>query len=156
MNIALLAVMAVAGALIWNFGKTAKAANDLIAVFKTAKIHKFASGGDMIIRVFVDFTNLHETAIILQNAYLQIKLDGLTLGTCNVNNISIPKGTTEKYFELVMPWKNLGVAAVLKVTQWFSSGTLTPPQKCTITGQIKAEGVIMKVNKEIPFVGNLS
>lgn len=145
----------VAAALLLNLGKTATAAKDLVTVFKNAKIHKFASGGEMIIRLFVDFTNLHKSNIVLQAASLQVRLDGLTVGTCNVTNVVLTPGVNNKYFDLVMPWRNLGVAAVLKVTQWFSSGTLTPPQKCTITGKLKAEGFVIDINKEIPFSGNL-
>lgn len=155
MNIVLLGVAVAGIAWLWNMGKTAAAAKDIVTVFKNAKIHEFASGGEMIIRLFVDFTNLHNTNIVLQAAALQVRLDGLTVGTCNVTNVVLTPGVNNKYFNLVMPWRNLGAAAAVKVVQWFSSGTLTPPQKCSITGKIKAEGFVIGINKEIPFSGNL-
>lgn len=151
MNILLLGSAVLAVAYFVKLGKVAATAKDLIATFKKAQIYHFASGGSMTVRAFVDITNLHETEILIQAADLKAQLDGITIGTCYVENIKIAKGKHEMYFDLVMPWANLGVAAAVKVRQWFGSGTVTPPDKCIVSGKLKAENFIMDINYTIPF-----
>lgn len=136
------------------YGKTANTANDLMVNFVKAQIYKFVDGGSMTVRVFVDFTNLHDTKLIIENAALQIAVDGVTIGRCNVNNVEIVKGVNNKYFDLVMPWANLAILTIPKIIAWFSSHTLKVPEKATISGEIKVEGHVIKINKVIPFSGN--
>lgn len=136
-----------------SMGKTANVAKDLMYNFKNAKIHKFADGGEMIVRLFVDFTNLHDSKLFIQNAYLTAALDGITVGTVNVNNVELQKGVNNKYFDLVMPWRNLGIAAILQVRKWFADGQVKTPANIKISGQLKVEGVIIKINQVIPFSG---
>lgn len=154
MSILLIGGIIAAVAYVATLGNVAAAAKDLIVNFRKAQIYKFVSGGSLIIRCFVDFTNLHNKPIILQNVKLDAVLDGVTVGFVNVNNIRIEQGTQQKYFDLEMPWANLGAAAIIKVLAWFQTGTITPPQKCTIKGQIKTEGFLLKVDKVIPFAAN--
>lgn len=151
MSILLVGGIIAAVAYFATLGNVAAAAKDLLVNFRKAQIYKFVQGGSIVIRCFVDFTNLHSNAIILQNVKLDVVLDNITVGFVNVGNIRINPGTEQKYFDLEMPWANLGAAAIIKVLAWFQSGTLTPPQKCTIKGQIKTEGFLLKVDKVIPF-----
>ena len=151
MNILLIGAVTALTIYFVGLGRTGAAAKDLITTFKKAQIYKFVDGGSMTVRMFVDFVNLHNAAITITKAYLKCQLDGITIGVCDVENVVIQPGTNNKYFDLVMPWGNLGVAAAIKVGQWFSTGTLTPPQACTITGELKCKGFIINVNKTIPF-----
>lgn len=151
MGALLIGIAVIAVALGMNAGKTVNAAKDLIPIFQKAQIYQFTKGSKITVRVFVDFKNLHKKAVQIERAALLISLDGIQIGECDVSNISIPYGTTSMYFDLVMPWSKLGVAAALKVVDWFSTGTLKPPEKCVIEGQIRALGAVIKINKEIPF-----
>lgn len=134
-----------------TIGSTAKAAKDLMYNFRNAKIHKFASGGEMIVRLFVDFTNLHDTPILIQSAKLDVKLDNITVGICYLENIQIVKGVNHKYFDLEMPWINLAFGAGQKLIDWFDTGTLTPPDKATVTGQLMVEDILIPIEYTIPF-----
>lgn len=152
----LLGAAMAAVAVFTSLGKTVNTAKDLMYQFVKAQIYKFVEGGSITIRVFVDFTNLHDTRLLIENAALQIALDGWTVGKCNVNNIEIVKGVNNKYFDLVLSWRDLGLLAIPKIIGWFGNRTIKLPEKATITGEIRVEGHILKINKTIPFNGNLS
>lgn len=151
MGAVLLGAGLIAAAYFLTIGKTAITAKDLIFTFVKAQIYKFASGGSMTIRLYVDAMNMHDTEVILSSAYLKAQLDGITVGIANLKDIKIKKDLNHLYFDCVMPWANLGVAAAAKVLKWFSSRELTPPEKITITGTLKAEGYLFNVNYTIPF-----
>lgn len=144
--------------------RSAKAAQSLRYQLTRVQLYQFASGGNLVFRVWMNFTNLEPTPLTINQMYLDVFLnfDGSLhrIGTLNTNNapITIPgNSTVEQSFDIAVPWANLGVAT-LKILSGFLTGNgANWPTEAVIDGQIKALGFTIKVNTTVPFsVGALS
>lgn len=137
-----------------SLGKTAVAASNLMYDVTKVKIHKI-DGSGIKLRVFINFTNTKATKLIVQMVSLAVYIDSSKLALVQASNIEIPANTfSNKTIDVDITWAKLLVAIGQKALQWWQSGTLTPPTKCTVDGQIKAEDITIKVNKVIPFSSN--
>ena len=144
--------------------RSAKAAQSLRYQLTRVQLYQFASGGNLVFRVWINFTNLEPTPLTINQMYLDVFLnfDGSLhrIGTLNTNNapITIPgNSTVVQSFDIAVPWANLGVAT-LKILSGFLTGNgANWPTEAVIDGQIKALGFTIKVNTTVPFsVGALS
>lgn len=144
--------------------KGAKAAQHLRYQLTRIQLYQFASGGNLVFRVWMNFTNLEPTPLTITQMYLDVFLnfDGTLhrIGTLNTNNapVVIPANSTiEQAFDISVPWANLGMAT-LKVLSGFLTGNRANwPTEAVIDGQIKALGYTIEINTTVPFsVGALT
>lgn len=159
-----LVLLAIAGgaALITSLIRKAKAANNLKYDLKKIQIYKLTVS-DLILRVWIDFTNLENTQLVVQQIYLDIYLDFGTaekpdiqrIGTLNTNaEIIIPAlQTVSKSFDITVSYFNLLGTALQMFKSKFSGGAVNFPKKATVKGQIKALNITIPINYEVPFEG---
>jgi len=144
--------------------RSAKAAQSLRYQLTRVQLYQFASGGNLVFRVWMNFTNLEPTPLTINQMYLDVFLNfGGSLhriGTLNTNNapITIPANSTvAQSFDITVPWANLGVATLKILSGFLTGGQANWPTEAVIDGQIKALGFTIKVNTTVPFsVGALS
>lgn len=142
----------------------AKAAQHLRYQLTRIQLYQFASGGNMVFRVWMNFTNLEPAPLTITQMYLDVFLnfDGSQhrIGTLNTNNapIVIPgNSTVEQSFDISVPWANLGVATLKILSGFLTGGQANWPTEAIIDGQIKAMGFTINVNTTVPFsVGALA
>lgn len=157
-----LALLAIAGgaALAVSLIRKAKAANNLKYDLKRVQIYKLTVS-DLILRVWIDFTNLEKTQLTVQQIYLDIYLDFGTaekpdvqrIGTLSTNDaIVIPAlQTVSKSFDIQVSYFNLLGTALQMFKSKFTGGAVNFPKKATVKGQIKAMNITIPVNYEVPF-----
>lgn len=138
--------------------RTAKAAQSLRYQLQKIQIYKVASGGSITFRVWVSFTNLESKDLTINQMYLDIFLNFngtrhriATLNTDN-NPIVIPgNSTVERYFDVVVPWANFGVATAAILIGLLQNGSANWPTEAQVEGQIKSVGFTIPINISVPF-----
>lgn len=174
MNPLIPVLLLIGGAVIWSLSKTAKAAVKLNYDIVKFGIYKFASDGNMILRVRVRFGNLTNTRIHINminlaayynptysesNGKLNVTSRGSLLASINTTNTFIIAANSieEKDFFINIRWADVAMLFVNNITDIWSiinntSGIANIIQKIVgkpvlINGQIKAENIIFKVEQ---------
>ena len=120
------------------------------------QLYQFASDGNLVFRVWMDFTNLENTPLHVDQLYLDVFLNFSgtyhRIATLNAGNIEIPANSTvSRSFDVRVPWANLGVATALVLKGLLTGNGANWPTEAKIDGQIKALGVTIPVQTTIPF-----
>ena len=156
-------VLAIAGgaAYITNLLRKAKAAKNLKYIFKKIQVYKLTP--NLILRVWVDFTNLEKAELIVKQIYLDIYLnfgtaekpDVQRIGTLNTNKEIVLPGlsTVARSFDIEVRYINLLGTAWKMFQDKISGGAVKFPTVATVEGQIKALGFTIPVKYEVPFEG---
>lgn len=138
--------------------RTAKAAQSLRYQLQKIQIYKLASGGSITFRVWMSFTNLEGKDLTVNQMYLDVFLDFngtrhriATLNTDNTPIIIPANSTVERYFDITVPWANLGVATAAILIGLIQNGSANWPSQAQVEGQIKAAGFTIPVNITVPF-----
>lgn len=136
--------------------RTAKSANSLRYHLQRIQIYRFKLSEPIVFRVWIEFVNLENAPINVNQLYLDIYLNisgsKHRIGTLNAANISIPSNQTiEKSFDISVPWKNLGVGLLSILTNFATTRQWNFPDKAIVEGQLKASGLSIPINVEVPF-----
>lgn len=161
----IVAAIATATGYLVHLIRAAKAAQSLRYALQQIQLYHIASGGNIVLRVWMEFTNLEAAALTIRQLYLDIFLNFGTaenpsyhrIGTLNTNNqpIIIPGYQTVKQsFDISIPWANLGVAAARIIAGLIVQRQPSWPTSAKVEGQIKAEGFTVPVSLDVPFNAN--
>ena len=154
------AVAAITGAAIYAvyLVRKAKAAESLRYQLTRIQLYQFASGGNLVFRVWMRFTNLENTPLVVNQMYLDIFLNfGGSLhriATLDTNNtpITIPgNSSVDIPFDINVPWANLGVATAKILAGFLTGGGANWPTEAKVEGQIKTMGFTIKIDTTVPF-----
>ena len=142
--------------------RKARAVQHLRYQLTRIQLYQLANDGNMVFRVWMDFTNLENTPLFVDQLYLDVFLNFSgtqhRIATLNAGNIEIPANqTVSRSFDVRVPWANLGVATALVLKGLLTGNGANWPTEAKIDGQIKALGVTIPVQTTIPFsVGALT
>ena len=144
--------------------RQAKAAQHLRYQLTRIQLYRFASGGSITFRVWMQFTNLEPAPLTIDQMYLDIFLNFSgtyhRIGTLNTNNtpITLPgNSTVEIPFDINVPWANLGVATAKVLLGFLTGGQANWPTEAKVEGQIKSAGFTIQIENNVPFsVGALT
>lgn len=167
-------LLLIGGAVIWSLTKTAKAAVKLNYDIIKFGIYKFASDGNMVLRVRVRFGNLTNTPLHInminlsayynptyttQNGKVNITSRGSLLATLNNTNrfVIAANSIEEKDFFINIRWADVAMLFVSNIADIWSiinntSGIANIIQKIVgkpvlIRGAIKAENIVFNVEQ---------
>ena len=138
--------------------KVVNAAQRLKYQVTRIQIYRFKLDQPLVFRVWVEFTNLADIDIIIQSLYIDVFLnfgDGKTrIATLYPNHsIVIPANQRQELpFDVEVKWVNLGAAAVQMLTKRINGEETWWPQSAIVDGELKAEGFLIPINMEVPFV----
>lgn len=153
---------AVGVAYAFSIKRVVKAAKELKYQITRIQIYRFKLTSPIVFRVWVEFTNLEKTQLVIQQLYADIYLnfgtdaapDMQRIATLNPNTqIVIPAyKTEERAFDIEVKWLNLGETA-LKVLQnkLIGNGSFNFPKSAKIEGRVKAEGITIPFEYTVPF-----
>lgn len=145
-----------------TLGSTAlAAANDLKFEVSKIQIYRLKLNQPLVFRIWVQFTNLSNTDIIIQHLYAEIYLDfdgsAQRVGTLHPSGaLRVPANSTvDMAFDIEVKWLNIGgVALQMFKNKITGEGPVNFPQKATIEGQIKAENISIPFDYEVDFNSN--
>ena len=141
----------------WNAGKTAVAVKFLRYDLKKVQIYRLKLTQPIVVRVFVDFVNLEDVVLTVQQINLDIFLnfannESQQLATIIQQNFTIPANSSvSKYFDVEIRWAKLG-GTLLKVLQGLiTGGGVNTPTAATVKGYIRAKNITVPIEKNVPF-----
>ncbi len=153
---------AVGVAYLFSIKRVVKAAKELQYVITRIQIYRFKLTSPIVFRVWVEFTNLEKTQLVIQQLFANIYLnfgteaepDMQLIATLNPNaQIVIPAyKTEERAFDIEVKWLSLGSTA-LKILQnkLMGNGQFNWPKFAKIEGRVKAEGFTIPFEYTVPF-----
>lgn len=168
MNAGVILGIAIIGAVLWSYGKTAVAGLSLDYQLSKFQLYKFASDG-IKFRFQFKFVNSKPTPLHIQMINVKCYIDsvytarpdgslnitntGKLIGTCqDATAVTIPANNiTENYFYATISYFNLLTSVGTKVLEYIQNNDPLKPKNVLITGFIKAEGINIPITQVIPF-----
>lgn len=133
-------------AYVGTIGSTALAASKLKYEVSKIQIYRLKLNKPIVFRIWVQFTNLTNTNIVIQHLYAEIYLNfngsPIRIGTLNPNQpLTVPANSTKDMaFDIEVKWLSLGNVAYNMFSNYLTGeGGVTFPDKANITGEVKAE-----------------
>ena len=138
--------------------RKAKAAESLRYQLTRIQLYHFASGGNIVFRVWMRFTNLENTPLVVSQMYLDFFLNFSgslhRIATLNTNNVPIEipaNSSVDLPFDISVPWANLGVATAKILAGYLTGNGANWPTEAKVQGQIKTMGFTIKIDTDVPF-----
>ena len=142
-----------------TIGRTAYAATRLKYEVSKIQIYRLKLNQPIVFRIWVQFTNLTNTDIIIQHLYAEIYLNfngsPVRIGTLNPNQpLTVPANSTKDMaFDIEVKWLNLGNVAINMFSDYLlGNGTVAFPQKATVIGEVQAEHFTIPFDYTADFV----
>lgn len=139
-------------------GRTAYAATQLKYEVSKIQIYRLKLNQPIVFRIWVQFTNLTNTDIVVQHLYAEIYLNfngsPVRIGTLNPNQpLTVPANQTKDMaFDIEVKWLNLGNVAINMFSSYITGGnTINLPDKATVVGEVQAEFFTIPFEYEAPF-----
>lgn len=139
-------------------GSTAYAATQLKYEVSKVQIYRLKLNQPIVFRVWVQFTNLTNTDIVIQHLYAEIYLtfngSPTRIGTLNPNEpLLVPANSTvDMPFDISVKWLNVGVVAYEMFYDYLTgNGAVNMPQTAQVRGEIQAEYFTIPFDYEAPF-----
>lgn len=126
------------------------------------QIYRLKLNEPIIFRVWVEFTNLDNVSIVIQQLYLDIFLnfgtaqnpDKTRIATAHPQDplVIAAHKTEEIYLDVQVRWVNLAANAVKAFQGLITGDGVKMPTSAIVEGQIKAEHFTIPIEYEVPFV----
>lgn len=146
-------------AYVGTIGSTALAASKLKYEVSKIQIYRLKLNKPIVFRIWVQFTNLTNTDIIIQHLYAEIYLNfngsPVRIGTLNPNQpLTVPANATKNMaFDIEVKWLNLGNVAFNMFSNYITGeGGVTFPDKATVVGEVQAEHFTIPFDYTADFV----
>lgn len=140
-------------------GRTAYAATQLKYEVSKVQIYRLKLNQPIVFRVWVQFTNLTNTDIVVQHLYAELYLtfngSPTRIGTLNPNQpLRVPANSTKDMaFDIEVKWLNIGVVAYNMFFDYLTgNGSINMPGTAQIVGEVQAEHFTIPYDYEVPFV----
>lgn len=140
-------------------GHTAYAASQLKYEVSKIQIYRLKLNQPIVFRIWVQFTNLTNTDIVVQHLYAEIYLNfngsPVRIGTLNPNQpLTVPANSTKDMaFDIEVKWLALGNVAFNMFSNYLNGeGGVTFPDKATIVGEVQAEYFTIPFDYTADFV----
>ena len=145
-------------AYVGTIGRTALAATQLKYEVSKIQIYRLKLNQPIVFRIWVQFTNLTNTDIVIQHLYAEIYLNfngsPQRVGTLNPNSpLLVPANATKNMaFDIEVKWLNLaGVAYNMLFDYVTGNGAVNFPEKATVTGEVQAEHFTIPFDYVVDF-----
>lgn len=142
-----------------SIGSTVRAASLLKYEVSKIQIYRLKLNQPIVFRIWVQFTNLTNTDIVVQHLYAELYLNfngtEQRIGTLNPNQpLTVPANSTKDMaFDIEVKWLNMaGLAYQMFFDYLTGSGTVNFPDKAHIIGEVQAEYFTIPFDYNVDFV----